>query len=137
MASGTAVQKTLKCEFCGTTTTKSGKAYTSETGMRYHMLTCIQNPHRKTNLWKGKKHGTRRAEAPSSNGSAEAELERHIAFAYGHCKTFLDLYAESLGIPGAALTHRVGEILFRSARRQLLGAFDPVSSVRRGAANGT
>jgi len=52
-------------------------------------------------------------------GSSE---EAHIIYAFGHTQAWLQVYADSVGLPSPAVAYRVGELLRRSARRPVLGA---------------
>jgi hypothetical protein len=62
------------------------------------------------------------------NGNANAEhdneaarsLERHTIFAFGHCQTWLEVYANSLSIPPSVIAYRVGELLQQQTRGQKL-----------------
>jgi transposase-like protein len=68
------------------------------------------------------------------NGNANAEhdndaarsLERHTIFAFGHCQTWLEVYANSLSIPPSVLAYRVGELLQQQTRGAKLWARNQV-----------
>jgi hypothetical protein len=52
---------------------------------------------------------------------AEISLNNHTSYAFGHTQAWLDIYAQSLNLPTALLAHRVGELLSRSTRGQVVG----------------
>lgn len=67
------------------------------------------------------------------NGSSEASdsyLDNHTSYAFGHTQTWLDIYAESVGIPASVFTERVAGLLLRAARGKMVGAPHRMSSVR-------
>lgn len=56
--------------------------------------------------------------------------EVEVAFAFGYAKAWLEAHAERVGIPGATLAGRVGELLHRSSRRAVLGSHHRVSGMQ-------
>jgi transposase-like protein len=46
--------------------------------------------------------------------------ERHVIFAFAHCQTWLEVYANSLSIPPAYFAERVGQLLQFEARGKKL-----------------
>lgn len=51
-------------------------------------------------------------------------IERHTAYAFGRIEAWLDIYADSCGIPKALLAGRVGELLRTSQGGRILGNND-------------
>lgn len=126
---GTALQHQLACQFCHLTE-KNGKPWKGIHGLHLHQSLCPENPERKKRRSRrikanGAHRTTRVSVEPEVNGNRaaeEARFENHIAFLVGHCKTFIDVYAESHSLFGPAVTNRVGEVLFRATRRLALGS---------------
>jgi hypothetical protein len=47
--------------------------------------------------------------------------QRQEIYAFAHCQTWLEIYANTIGVPASALTRRVGEILFSTSGGPLVG----------------
>jgi hypothetical protein len=79
----------------------------------------------------------------AANHSAEAEgqespqFQSAVSYAFGHCQTWLDIYARGAGISEATLTFRVSELLQRTSRGQVVGVKHRVSGVQNGPAAGS
>ena len=133
MASTAVVATALVCPFCHKSeSTLTGKPFVNQHSLSTHMARCEQNPDHARKIRRKIAHVRSEKAAANGNGDAhanEAALNGHIAFLVGHCKTFIDLYAESRGLFGPALTNRVGQILYRATRRSTVGPADSVFSV--------
>lgn len=128
----TSVAQAFVCPYCHKSEGTTGRPILNQHALITHMGRCPENPNHVKQIRRKFAHvrGAKAARAaPNGNGDAhanEASLNGHIAFLVGHCKTFIDLYAESRGLLGAALTNRVGQVLYRATRRSALGAHDSV-----------
>jgi hypothetical protein len=61
---------------------------------------------------KGKVKGTKNV----SSGE-----EAQVAYAIGYTQAWLQAYASRIGVPEPTLAYRVGEFLYRTSRRKVLG----------------
>ena len=126
MASSTAVvASSLSCPFCHKTASSfTGKPFINQQSLSVHMSRCDENPNRLKPRRKPDHERSAKVARTNGNGTAAhaaQALDGHVAFLVGHCKTFIDLYAESRGLFGPALANRVGQILYRATRRVALG----------------
>jgi len=75
---------------------------------------------------KGAKHWTKRRAAKADTthrGEHEGQgKETVVAYAVGYVQAWLDTYAASIGLSGATLAYRVGDVLQRAARRKVVGS---------------
>jgi hypothetical protein len=60
----------------------------------------------------------------------EAQFRAHAGFAFGHCKTWLEIYADSINVSRADLAFGVGELLRNSARGKVLGTVHKMPALR-------
>ena len=127
MAGTAVVQSALVCAFCHKSESDgTGKPFHNQHSLATHMARCSENPNHAERIRRKLAHvrGTKVAKNGNGNGNldaAAAALEGHVAFLVGHCKTFIDLYAESRGLFSPALANRVGQILYRATRRSAVG----------------
>lgn len=64
----------------------------------------------------------KRAAQQRRNGGSSEQEENFVAYAFGRCQGFLAAYAESVGLSTTTLAYRVGELLYRTSRRKVVGA---------------
>lgn len=53
--------------------------------------------------------------------NASTSEEAQVAYAIGYTQAWLQAYASRIGVPEPTLAYRVGEFLYRSSRRKVLG----------------
>jgi transposase-like protein len=59
----------------------------------------------------------------------ERRTERHVVYAFAHCQTWIEIYANTLSIPSAFFAERVGELLLQQARGKKLRADNRMPSM--------
>lgn len=90
---------------------KCGKTLSTSTGIKSHIET-----------WSKKEPGKHeRVDVASSNAKRSEEEDgipkEAVAYAVGHCETWLQLHAEAIAVPTIELTKRVAQILLSKTRR--------------------
>jgi transposase-like protein len=78
---------------------------------------------------KAKSFSGRNGNAGDHAPEIERATERHIVYAFAHCQTWIEVYANTLSIPPSFFAERVGELLQQQARGKKLRPNDRMPSL--------
>lgn len=70
------------------------------------------------------KHKRKYTKKGRKENEISSQEEKHIAYAIGHCETWLQIYADSVRIPRTSFTSRVARALLVQTHREGLGTLD-------------